>query len=403
MKSISGPINIIRLEGHNKILYLCADIHNTLNKQTECDDIRSINITNFIIDTLDEHKKNNPNMIFDMFVERDPLQPHYIDSTYKGRYFDELVNIFNRGYMSMPNCRFHYFDIRSYFVSELKEYADGFNSVSHMMWRLGKFSVNKLIMLKDCLTIMKTFVLETYDIIYAKRFTNKMNDKLFFSQHKNILLDHTDQEYKEATKKLFKKIFDNYNNKHIKQQINKITEIELDKEFIDVFKFYDINIQYLNGLIGLYNNNGSNSNNNNNQTDEQSEPINVSLEDNLQILSKIKLMASQLYDMVYGKSSMMITDLYFLRRFLDKSYVTNSLLYAGEYHIMNTIYLLVKYFDFKVTHYSYFNGANNNSNYTDINDIIKQTTNYGDLKKYFHPQRPIQCSIYNQKFPPLFL
>jgi hypothetical protein len=44
-----------------------------------------------------------------------------------------------------------------------------------------------------------------------------------------------------------------------------------------------------------------------------------------------------------------ITDLYFMRRFLDKKYIKNGILYTGLYHFYNISYLLVKYFNYKIT------------------------------------------------------
>ena len=50
-----------------------------------------------------------------------------------------------------------------------------------------------------------------------------------------------------------------------------------------------------------------------------------------------------------------ITDLFFIRRFLDKNYITNGILYTGAAHMNNILYLLVKYFDFELTDSYYYN------------------------------------------------
>ena len=50
-----------------------------------------------------------------------------------------------------------------------------------------------------------------------------------------------------------------------------------------------------------------------------------------------------------------LTDLYFIRRFLDKNYIKNSILYTGSSHLYNITFILVKYFDFKVTNVYYHN------------------------------------------------
>ena len=45
-----------------------------------------------------------------------------------------------------------------------------------------------------------------------------------------------------------------------------------------------------------------------------------------------------------------ITDLYFIRRFLDKNYINKSILYCGIHHLSDIIFILVKYFGFELSH-----------------------------------------------------
>jgi hypothetical protein len=416
MKAISGPINIIRLEGNinniTKILYLFMDIHQSVDRQTECQDIRSINTTNFIIDKLDEYKKEYPDKMFDVFIERDPLIPNFVDKNYKGRYFDEMIHLFNRGYHNnvVSNCRFHYMDIRSYFVTKLKELADQFNDTANNMWKLQRFSIKKIINLKDCLTILKTLIMKIYDIIYLENKSNyKTKNKLIYSQHENILSKYTEEEYIETTKNLFNKLFDKYENNTIKEQIIKILNSELEQEFKIVFNIFDTDIKYFNEILNKYDKN-NNVDDIFNSTTVHS--YGISLSNNLEILLKIKIIGSKLYDIIYGNFGAMITDVYFVRRFLDKLYITNTLLYTGGNHTINIIRLLVKYFNFKITNCSYFGNNNNNDNNNDNNDnniddkiydIINKSKHCNEIKQYFYPQHFLQCSIYNQKFPKLFL
>ena len=46
--------------------------------------------------------------------------------------------------------------------------------------------------------------------------------------------------------------------------------------------------------------------------------------------------------------SYFLSDVYFLRRILDKNYIKNIVTYCGRYHAFNYIYFLVKYYDFKI-------------------------------------------------------
>ena len=54
-----------------------------------------------------------------------------------------------------------------------------------------------------------------------------------------------------------------------------------------------------------------------------------------------------------GYINVILTDLYFLRRFLDKKYIKNTIVYCGLYHMFDYIYFLTKYFNFKMTNIYY--------------------------------------------------
>lgn len=69
-----------------------------------------------------------------------------------------------------------------------------------------------------------------------------------------------------------------------------------------------------------------------------------------------------------------LIDMYFLRRFLDKEYITNAIIYGGYGHTLNYIYLLIKYFNFKITHYSYLN--------TDVEKFTKKMREIREIKNY---------------------
>lgn len=98
---------------------------------------------------------------------------------------------------------------------------------------------------------------------------------------------------------------------------------------------------------------------------------------------------SELSQLIY----VVITDLFFIRRFIDKNYIKNGILYTGDSHLINIMYLLVKYFNFKVTHVY---------NYSNINKINKYLINMKSFNLnhideinnefLFHDLSIIQCS-----------
>jgi hypothetical protein len=94
-----------------------------------------------------------------------------------------------------------------------------------------------------------------------------------------------------------------------------------------------------------------------------------------------------------------IMDLFFLRRFLDKDYITNGIVYTGGFHSVFYIYILVKYFDFKITHISYI--EKNIKNIEELENKIKNISDFKKLMKYLFPHKLSQCANLTN-FPPNF-
>lgn len=86
-----------------------------------------------------------------------------------------------------------------------------------------------------------------------------------------------------------------------------------------------------------------------------------------------------------------VMDLYFLRRFLDKNYITHAITLTGSAHSVSYIYILIKYFDFKITHASYASITN----LSKLNERVKMTDldkiSY-ELMAIFERSNPVQCS-----------
>ena len=86
-----------------------------------------------------------------------------------------------------------------------------------------------------------------------------------------------------------------------------------------------------------------------------------------------------------------LTDLYFSRRFLDKSYITNGILYCGAFHGANIISLLIKEFDFKITHASHLKQSIEESNKL-IHSIEKNSDLILKVQELTYPDVIYQCS-----------
>lgn len=64
-KKINGPINVIRLEKQNKVIYLFMNFREDLYKQTQCDSVHNNDITEYLVSNFDELSKQDK--IYDFF------------------------------------------------------------------------------------------------------------------------------------------------------------------------------------------------------------------------------------------------------------------------------------------------------------------------------------------------
>ena len=94
----------------------------------------------------------------------------------------------------------------------------------------------------------------------------------------------------------------------------------------------------------------------------------------------------------------LLMDLYFLRRFLDKDYIKNAILYCGARHSISIIYILVYHFKFKITHST--SNINNINNKIKNNDYINVI--YNGVQTLINNKNIIQCSDISS-FPKNFL
>ncbi|AGF84937.1 hypothetical protein QJ854_gp845 [Moumouvirus goulette] len=118
---------------------------------------------------------------------------------------------------------------------------------------------------------------------------------------------------------------------------------------------------------------------------------------------KIKHILTNIHDDIYKLYMQLLMyftrfmDVYFLRRFLDKNYITNTIVYTGAYHSMVYVEILSRDFGFKITHVSY----PKNIDVNEINNKIKNL-NANELSKIFYPDELLQCSDITH-FPNNFL
>ena len=306
---INGPNNVIRLTDGVKVLYIFGDYHLELHNQTECiynDKYDSMDIDKFLLSFM----RNNKNIKYDIFHEiNDFLYNEYNNNTnyyYKKRYIDNINKLFQNNIKNKyTNFKFHYMDFRQ-----------------------NLFLYN----------ILKNY---NNDYIYNNHYTDKQIIFLFNDYIKLFKLF-----IKSLNKnKYIQKILNKYNNPNIKKKINEIYNL--------LIKNYKLILQNINNLIKFIKLNYNNK------------IINTYYEN---IDPQIEIYLNTIFELFF-QICIVLTDLYFIRRFLDKKYINNGILYTGHAHMSNISYLLVKYFNYKITHINYL------PKNIDINDYIIKLSN----------------------------
>jgi hypothetical protein len=169
-----------------------------------------------------------------------------------------------------------------------------------------------------------------------------------YKKYIDIILDELDK-LKEILKnnhnKFIHKLKTKYTHKDIKDKLNKL----LDKLYIDI-DILKLNIKNINTI-------------------NDSENMYIEI---------IRIYA-------------WLMDIYFLRRFLDKKYIKNSIIYCGSGHSLRYIHFLIREFNFKITHASY-----SAKPIGLVNEILRNYESYdvtgdNEIYKLFNRQEQLQC------------
>ncbi len=86
-------------------------------------------------------------------------------------------------------------------------------------------------------------------------------------------------------------------------------------------------------------------------------------------------------------------DCFFLRRLIEKDYISKSIVYTGAYHSSIYIWFLIKYYGYEIEDYEYINTEllNKNDPIGSLEKIINKSNNYDELFVYLVPKKFTQC------------
>lgn len=398
---INGPLNVARLEGSingiNKVIYLFMDMHIEVERQTECTNIFGRDVQNYLVENF--MALNDGPVVYDFFFEisASGTQIQTPDSyKYKDKYIMEINKIFKRVFKYdrkenrvkisdvFRNVRLHYLDIRDYFEIEVYDHLGIADYESKRFYRTG-FTPEGFENIIESITTARQqlqFVIDTL---------NKSNDVV--KDRTNLIKYRRSWAAdKRAVQQLAYKIKYRYNYPKIQEILTRqlddivrqIVEYinNMDKIIINLEKYYDEILT----------------------TDENmtSDPrttivYNYGLSDYAQreILYNISNDIDYLMDYFLDLFAKLV-DIYFLRRFLDKDYITNAIVYSGMAHSVNYIHILVNYFGFRVTHTA--------RSKLELDELMAAIKKYPmtELMPILSPEKPYQCSDITH-FPENFL
>uniref|UniRef100_A0A6G6ABU1 Uncharacterized protein n=1 Tax=Borely moumouvirus TaxID=2712067 RepID=A0A6G6ABU1_9VIRU len=406
-RMVSGPVNVIRLQGNihgvPKVLYLFLDYHIEVDRQTQCENIFSQDVQKYFANNF--YKLNNGTKMFDFFLEifpteiaesiRDNNTPE-VDN--KEMYIEEVVKLFKKLFQYDPKknvvlvnnlikrIRLHYLDIRDYYKNNIHDRTSSMVSIAKNFMANDSLTSSGLRNIIRLMKIMRAHLEDVVNILdspinktqRAKIIKTRNNDKLEMDTLQ-YLTRKIKEEYKYDD---VKKIMNQLLNKSIRNFKATINDID---ECIKLFTNYANLIDETKGILNKDNNTSY---------------LYVYGLSNYTIRNMIVEIVNKvesLFDEKLIEFFARFTDIFFLRRFLDKDYITNAITYSGALHANMYVYVLVNFFDFKVTHISH-------SIISDTDKLTKEIKKRSlvEIQELILPQEFGQCSSMDH-FPKEFL
>jgi hypothetical protein len=411
-KLVNGPVNAFRLEGKvnniNKVFYFFGDYHFPIYQETKCDSFFSKDWVSYFVSTMKTtDNKTKYDFLYENFADTDMFDEYlYSNYTYREKYLNEIrkyvdkdmliheknknnnIEYENKGSKRFPNLRLHYLDIRSFygykdffiFDNTVNEAFDSFEKnyyvepLNKLICEFNYIKIHLMVLHNNILKHIKSSKEKKYEI-EIKHNDNKIQDNIKYYYEYLIKSENRMDKYSE-------KIFKKYANNEIKNKI-------INSELIDlIFKNISKTIKYINLCL------------------KKIEKLKLLVtvdqfafnkktliydygKDTFKI-SKIFCKIKNKYYLVneYQKNTFtFLTDLYLLRRILDKDFITNGIVYTGMAHTSHYVYILIKEFGFKLTHADYTKMSIN-----ETNDIVKKINDINEIDPYIYKPFFKQCT-----------
>jgi hypothetical protein len=383
---INGPINIVRLENKDdgKIIYIYMDYHVAIDEQTRCDNIFSKDIDTYFAENF--YALRDKPITYDFFLEL------FLDQAIDKKctkcddiYIWNVVHFFNKIFKFshcenkvmcneiFQNIRLHYMDIRDQLEGKLDAEFTAINLV------IRSIKEEELITHQDITQIISHLAVVRDHMEYIL--------SLLADEEPNYQPDND-----ETIKYFINKITQQYQNYKVQQKILGIIDNLLDTLRLYVAEINSIIKRIDNHRTGILPGDHLIANKKN----IYGYTYGVENHTTQLIIAEIINMVGRVHDEFFEVFFLEIMDIYFMRRLLDKSEITNSIVYVGASHATNYIYHLVSKFNYNITHTAY----SKVTNIPRLNKLIKEG-NVIKTRGLLWPNKLIQCSVL-KGFPKFF-
>jgi hypothetical protein len=347
---VSGPVNVIRLEGQvgnvTKVVYLFFDYHFNHGERSECVNRQAIDLKSYVIENLENRTEDMPTI--DVFLETyhsmSVTKTNFLIGKREkyiwdfGKYFKVLFD--NRNDTETINTlieriRLHYIDIRDYI---------------HVLYDTNKHYLGQISIHDPSLIPYLTKRCEIRrEIIDLMKKTSYSYEKLSLPEDYALPNDEIPLDVVvDRLNNYFDKIKYRYKHDDIRNKLWRRFQYVLYMQY-DIIWRAERMISFildarkkpvernLNTTLLTYNYSKTSSDDDNRVLEKQWN----------------KFADLDAYNGYSSVPDIWLMDLYAMRRLLDKDEITNAVIYTGGWHSTNYVKMLVRDFDFKITHASY--------------------------------------------------
>ncbi|HLX54868.1 MAG TPA: hypothetical protein VKR58_13060, partial [Aquella sp.] len=273
-----------------------------------------------------------------------------------------------------------------------------FGQISHIIgniYQQKSYSMSQLKQLSEQIQIIQSEISTLYINLYKNHnLFNPKFDQSMYSAHESKMYNISPVDNYFLTQQFISKILTKYENASVKKIIVQIIQTELHDMFINYLNQLDQVLTKIHEIISELNKFEHNPSEILLQQSDHSYFYGIDRTQHLTRVLELRDMSNSIFNFI--DIGVYLMDLYLLRRALDKNYVTNIIAYTGAHHSQNYIRLLIKYFGFDLTKWSYLK-----TDAKKATQIIKQSRSFLDLSVLFSPVILVQCSNI-KSFPKLF-